>query len=110
MTIKYPNHEYPRHNHMTRDIKEPGKCPGCDVTNHNDWWYEKEVAKEQYHWREDLREHAHTGNWQTCELCWAGDGDPRCQRCGCSAGWPGCQCAPQLFLSGPCMKDMTYES
>lgn len=20
----------PQHNHVTRDIKEPGKCPGCD--------------------------------------------------------------------------------
>jgi hypothetical protein len=21
----------PRHNHFTRDIKEPGKCPACDA-------------------------------------------------------------------------------
>lgn len=25
-----------RHNHMTRDIKPPGVCPGCDRYRHHD--------------------------------------------------------------------------
>ncbi len=24
----------PSHNHMTRDVKQPGVCPGCDVYHH----------------------------------------------------------------------------
>lgn len=27
----------PRHNHMTRDIKSPGKCPACDA-----YWAKRE--------------------------------------------------------------------
>lgn len=37
-----------------------------------------------------------------CEACIAGDGDPRCQGCWQSVGWPGCHCDDGIPTIGPC--------
>lgn len=67
-------------------------------------WFEREVHEAQADWERLKAEGAtHAGEGQWCDLCIAGDGDGRCQRCGCSVGMPGCQCA-EGPLAGPCLK------
>lgn len=65
-------------------------------------WYRTMVKKAAAEWA-GIKGDAHTGysDDDVCFLCWAGDGDPRCQRCGCSVGMPGCQCSDG-YLAGPC--------
>lgn len=73
-------------------------------------WSDREVEEARQEW-EKVKDHPHTGfcgvaDVETglvgCDVCTAGDGDPRCQGCGMSVGMPGCLCAegPQY---GPCV-------
>jgi hypothetical protein len=67
----------------------------------HDEFFEHAVAEAAEDWQSVQEMETHRGSLD-CELCWAGDGDPRCQRCGCSVGFPGCQCSGG-WERGPCL-------
>lgn len=73
-----------------------------------DDWYAKDVAAAKASWEETKRrtpKHPGDTDEDICDWCWAGDGDARCQRCGCSEGHPGCQCIEGM-IEGPCIVEM----
>lgn len=74
------------------------------MSTNDDKWWECELADARDEWEAVKASGAkHTGDIFTCELCFAGDGDARCQRCGNSEGWPGCICE-EGSLAGPCVE------
>lgn len=82
----------------------PKEVPGDSPTLDSAAFWAGEVARAQQEWADVQVAETHTG--AGCWLCWAGDGDARCQRCGCSVGHPGCQC-DEGYLAGPCAEALT---
>lgn len=87
---------------MLQKVKEV--FPKVGALDTADPWWVEEVARAKRQW-EEAKTLPHTGvdGEEVCYVCVAGDGDARCQRCGCSVGHPGCQC-PEGYLAGPCME------